>query len=258
MNQTRFIIFKMGDERASMTDIQVQIKILDALQSVELEIIKTGQQIAELNDEANALNQAATEHEFQVATEKENLDELKKSYRELEAESRDNVAGIEKSNTKLRSVKTNKEYQSTLKEIEEIRKKNSDVEDRMIELLEKLESQEARVKQKETELARFVQECAEKKNKIADHIKQQEQSVEGLKEKQIQIRNSADSKIISILDDVKTKVRGKAVVTAEEAVCMGCHMNIPAQLYNELLRFDELRFCPHCYRIIYRKEKDSD
>jgi hypothetical protein len=48
---------------------------------------------------------------------------LKKSYRELESESKVNREMIVKSNEKLRAVKTNKEYQSILKEIEEIRKK---------------------------------------------------------------------------------------------------------------------------------------
>ncbi|MEE9535799.1 MAG: C4-type zinc ribbon domain-containing protein, partial [Desulfobacterales bacterium] len=35
------------------------------------------------------------------------------------------------------------------------------------------------------------------------------------------------------------------------AVCQGCNVNIPPQLYNELQRFDTLMFCPHCQRIIY-------
>ena len=125
-----------------MTDIQGQITILVALQGVELEILKTERQIFALNDEASSLGQASAEHEAQVAAEKKALDELKKTYRELESESKDNAAKIEKSNEKLRAVKTNKEYQSTLKEIEEIQKKNSGIEDRMIELLDQLESQE--------------------------------------------------------------------------------------------------------------------
>jgi predicted nucleic acid-binding Zn-ribbon protein len=28
-------------------------------------------------------------------------------------------------------------------------------------------------------------------------------------------------------------------------------MNIPPQMYNELHRFDSLKNCPHCQRIIY-------
>lgn len=241
-----------------MTDIQEQIAILVALQGVEMEILKANQQIVALHDEASSLGQAAEAHEAQVAAEKEAVDGLKKAYRELESETKANAAKTEKSNEKLRAVKTNKEYQSILKEIEEIRKNTSGIEDRMIELLDQLEGQEGAVKQKETQLARFITQCNEKKLTIADTIQQLEQAVKRLQERKDQISSSADPKIAAILDEVKTKVRGMAVAPVEQAVCMGCHMNIPPQLYNELLRYDELRFCPHCNRIIYWKEKDSE
>ena len=142
-----------------------------------------------------------------------------------------------------------------LKEIDEIRKKNSDIEDRMLEQLETIESTEASVKSKEAELAGFVQSYREKKETFAAKEKRERQSVEALNEKKARISANADPQIITVLDDVKKKVRGLAVVPVQQAICMGCHMNIPAQLFNELQRFDELRFCPHCHRIIYWKEQ---
>ena len=183
---------------------------------------------------------------------------LKKAYRELESESKINRETIVKSNEKLRGVKTNKEYQSILKEIEDIRKKNSGVEDRMLDHLEKLESAEKAVAEKEAELERFIQSCREKKETLIAREQNERQTVDTLNEKRMQISAKADPKMIGILDEVKKKVRGMAVVPVEGAICMGCHMNIPAQLYNELQRFDELRFCPHCHRIIYWQDKDSE
>jgi predicted nucleic acid-binding Zn-ribbon protein len=46
---------------------------------------------------------------------------------------------------------------------------------------------------------------------------------------------------------------GLAVVPVKDAVCHGCNVNLPPQLYNELFRCDSLRFCPNCQRIIYIK-----
>jgi predicted nucleic acid-binding Zn-ribbon protein len=69
-----------------------------------------------------------------------------------------------------------------------------------------------------------------------------------------EIESKADPENIVLLDDVRKKVRGNPLVPVQGSICMGCHMNIPAQLFNELQRFDELRFCPHCHRIIYWKE----
>ncbi len=42
-----------------------------------------------------------------------------------------------------------------------------------------------------------------------------------------------------------------------DAVCQGCHMNIPPQMYNELQREDSLKMCPSCERIIYWQRIDE-
>ena len=237
-----------------MSNIQEQINILVEVQGVEVEIHQADRLVHTLSDEAAALDRIVAEREGLVSAEKETLDDLKKSYRELESESKINAEMIVKSNEKLRAVKTNKEYQSILKEIDEIRKKNSGIEDRMLEYLETIESAEAAVKDTEAELSGFLRSYQEKKETFAVKQKREQQAVEALNEKKAQISAKADPKIITLLDDVKKKVRGLAVVPVQQAICMGCHMNIPAQLFNELQRFDELRFCPHCHRIIYWKE----
>lgn len=237
-----------------MSNIQDQISILVEVQGVEVEILQAGRYLTALNDEAGVLGHEVTEREALVTAEKKALDDLRKSYRELESESKINAGMIVKTNEKLRAVKTNKEYQSILKEIDEIRKKNSGIEDRMIEQLDKIETAEQTVDEKEAELAGFIQSCREKKETLAAKAQRERQALETLNEKKARISVKADPKIITVLDDVKKKVRGMAVVPVQQAICMGCHMNIPAQLYNELQRFDEIRFCPHCHRIIYWEE----
>ena len=241
-----------------MSNIQEQINILVEVQDVEVEIIQADRQINALDNEVIALDHAADERKAGVTSEKTIIEDLRKSYRELEAESKITAEMIVKSNEKLRAVKTNKEYQSTLKEIEDLQKKNSGIEDMMLEQLEKIESAETVAKQKESELSEFIASCREKKETLAVKAQRERQALETLNEKKRQISAKADPKMITALDDVKRKVRGMPVVPARQATCMGCHMNIPAQLFNELQRFDELRFCPHCHRIIYWKEQESE
>ena len=228
------------------------------MQDVEVEIIQADRQINALDNEALALDHAADERKAVVTSEKTVIEDLRKSYRELESESKINAEMIVKSNEKLRAVKTNKEYQSTLKEIEELQKKISSIEDTMLDHLEKIESAETVAKQKESELSEFIESCREKKETLAVKAQRERQALETLNDKKRQISAKADPKMIIVLDDVKKKVRGMPVVPAKQATCMGCHMNIPAQLYNELQRFDALRFCPHCHRIIYWEEQESE
>ena len=128
----------------------------------------------------------------------------------------------------------------------------------MLEQLENIESTEDALKAKEAELSAFILACRKKKEIVAANQQRERLAVETLNEKKVRISAKADPKLITVLDDVKKKVRGKAVVPVQQAICMGCHMNIPAQLFNELQRFDEIRFCPHCHRIIYWQEKNNE
>jgi hypothetical protein len=50
---------------------------------------------------------------------------------------------------------------------------------------------------------------------------------------------------------VKGLTRGTGIAPVLDSICLGCNMNIPPQMYNELQRFDSIKFCPHCQRIIY-------
>jgi hypothetical protein len=238
-----------------MSNIQEQINVLIEIQEVEMDLFKVERQIQALNSEAATLDKAAIEYEGRVAQGKSELEALRRNYRELESESKINADIIVKSNEKLRGVKTNKEYQATLKEIEEIRKKNSVIEDRMLQFLEEIESAETAIADSEKELADFLDAGREKKAVLVQKADQECLNIETLNEKKSSIAAKAEPEIIAVLESVRKKVRGPAVVAAQDSICTGCHMNIPPQLFNELQRFDQVRYCPHCHRIIYWKKK---
>lgn len=241
-----------------MNPIEEQIQRLVAIQDVEGQIEQAGREIVAMGQTGLALDQELAEREAQLIADQTALDDLKKNYRQLESESADNSQMVIKSKAKLPRVKTNKEYQSILKEIEDIQNKNSAIEDRMIAQLDRIESVEAAIREKQVQLAAFMDACRRKQERLADNVSKQRQKVAQLGERRADISAEADPKIIVLLEEVKKKVRGSAVVAVQQAICMGCHMNIPAQLFNELQRFDELRFCPHCHRIIYWKATSDE
>ena len=41
------------------------------------------------------------------------------------------------------------------------------------------------------------------------------------------------------------------VVEARGGICLGCHINLPPQMFNELQRYREVRQCPSCHRIVF-------
>ena len=237
-----------------MSTIDEQVRILIELQRVEMEIVQAERQITGLNAATIDLDCQLAEKKASVAAEQAGLEELKKAYREMDSESAVNDERIVKSEAKLRDVKTNKEYQSILKEIDELRARRSKIEDRMLAQLDHMDAAEAAHTRNVANLSGVVQSTQSDRQSIAAKVRDQQEIIERLNRQKELIGATADPKILAVMTDVKQKVRGQAVVAAERETCMGCHMNIPAQLYNELQRCDTLRFCPHCHRIIYWRQ----
>jgi predicted nucleic acid-binding Zn-ribbon protein len=52
-------------------------------------------------------------------------------------------------------------------------------------------------------------------------------------------------------DRIRENRGGLAMVGVSKGVCSGCFMNVPPQLFNELLREDQLHACPACNRLMY-------
>jgi predicted nucleic acid-binding Zn-ribbon protein len=59
--------------------------------------------------------------------------------------------------------------------------------------------------------------------------------------------------LISRYEMIFSRRGGTAVVEVTGGICQGCYMNIPPQLWNEIIRNEKLNLCPSCQRILYFK-----
>jgi len=58
---------------------------------------------------------------------------------------------------------------------------------------------------------------------------------------------------LTLYDRIRRR-KPQAMVQVLDGTCLGCHVRIPPQLYNETLRAERLLQCPNCTRIIYHAE----
>ena len=166
-----------------------------------------------------------------------------------------NLDRVKKTQAKLRSVKTNKEYQSFLKEIEDVNAKNSKVEDEMIECLERLDETENIMATKKDEYLQLSDRVKSEKETINQGAGQGKKKLAELETDRKVVSGMVDPELLKKYFMIKEQNQGGlAIVPVKDAVCHGCNVNLPPQLYNELHRCDTLRFCPNCHRIIYWKE----
>ncbi|MGH7892154.1 MAG: zinc ribbon domain-containing protein, partial [Thermodesulfobacteriota bacterium] len=74
------------------------------------------------------------------------------------------------------------------------------------------------------------------------------------KEEKVKIASGLAPDILSIYERVK-KRNGFVLAVVRNEVCTGCNMNIPPQLFNEVLTLSRLIQCPNCQKFLYCEEE---
>ena len=235
-----------------------QILLLIELQNITVETDKLTARRVDLPHEIHRLNQEREDIERKQKEAEERIETLKADHKAQETTLKDNIEQIKKAKGRLLEVKTNKEYEAILKEIDTLHEKNSAGEDEIIHMLEEIDKARERLKVTESETAGHRSKCENEIRKMETELNSIGSEVEKLQQRRDGIRSKTKENVLRKFDTIKKRKGGRAVVSVWKAVCSGCHMNIPPQMYNELQRNDRLMLCPHCERIIYWENRETD
>ncbi len=242
-----------------MTEItEKQIITLVKLQKIDNETAKLEMLLQQIPVRMGNLDEKLEKFTHSIEEEENVIGELNKKYRTYESDVQMNFGKIQKSEEKLRAVKTNKEYQSSLKEIEDIKAKNSKIEDEMLEFLEQIEKAEKGLNERRQSYSQIVDDSNLEKESIKREADKCRQKLAGLEADRSAVTELLDTALLDIFYRVKAK-QADAVAIAEvkNAVCQGCNLNIPPQMYIELQHRNRLKNCPNCERIIYWEYHDK-
>lgn len=228
-----------------------KLTLLISLQECDSQLVKLSSKKVKLPEKICKM-----EEEFRLY--KESIEQNKRKYEELKAQRAEGEANVKKlsdgmikTRERLLEVKNNKEYQAMLKEIETSEKTKSDLESRIIALMEEMDKLIVLVK-KDEEILKQAESNHEKEKKIIeDDINAIDADTVTWTEKRAVLEKSVPADLLVRYERIRKRNNGIGVISVWKAVCNGCHMNIPPQLYNELQRSDELLSCPNCNRIMY-------
>jgi hypothetical protein len=236
---------------------QEQITSLVKLQKVEIETSRIKKQLSTVDQRIEVLDKKLLDFNQTIEEQRSLINELNEKYRTYESDLQMHLDRIKKSEAKLSAVKTNKEYQSSLKEIDDLENINSKIEDDMIEFLDRIEEAENVLKAKTTEFSELETQMKTEKEIIQKEAEEGRHRLGNLDAEWETVTGDIEAEVLATYNQIKENQAYKiGIVAVKDAVCQGCHMNIPPQMYNELQRGDSLKRCPLCERIIYWKDQN--
>jgi len=186
------------------------------------------------------------------------LEGLQDDRRKVERELDEVETKYKKSRAKLDEVKSNKEYQAVMKELEDIKALASEKEDLVIKRMEDIELQEAECERNRAALETAQQQYREKEREFEQVSDELDNEADQLAQDKKELSQQFDGDLLTRYTRLRAHLRGRVVVPVRDAVCQGCHINIPPQQYNMLLKGDSTQVCPHCSRIIYWEGNEED
>lgn len=213
------------------------VRIKAVLEAVEKEKIKLGSRLKQFG---TALKENKQDLLSSVAA-------CKDSEREIQIVD-DHIV---KSNEKLRMVKTNKEYQLFLREVDDNKKRKDAFETELLEYMDERERMEKIVEESQKEYDLLKEQIETEQKEIEKKSADDRELLEEYLAQQADIGKTLDPSLMTKFAKISKMNDGLAVVGVRNEVCLGCFMNIPPQLYIEVQRCNSLISCPQCSRILY-------
>lgn len=234
-----------------------QLNLLIALQQADSEAVRIISRKKILPAELEKLEQTFGAFCNDVEKDQQVFDELMKTHRDREEKLKRGIESLKKAKERLLDVKTNKEYQAMLKEIEAFDLSNGAVEDEVLQLMDKLDQSRGHVKTREKELERIRRQYETDKRRIEEDLTVLDAEFATYHGKSLALKKQIPADLLKKYESIRNRNGGLAVIFAWKEVCGGCHMNIPPQMYLELQQERGMKYCPQCNRIIYWEDQDK-
>ena len=228
-----------------------QLEKLIILQTIDLRVLQMEREKSQIPQSIASLEEELKKEEEKFLLEKDGLERLQKDRRKKEKDLEEEVDKVKKAEARVLEIKTNREYQAVLKEIENAKRLNRQREEEILDILEKLEETQKRITRAEKDLGEKRKEVEVQVTALRQKESSFEQEMAGKVQQKEQKEKEITPELLGRYRILAEKRQAIAVARVIQGVCQACHMNLRPQLYIELQKQESLILCPNCNRILF-------
>jgi hypothetical protein len=227
-----------------------QVQVLEALAAIDRELQSLESQISEGQGTLDTLRQELTFLDGKLAGDRKSLDEMIHTAGELATEARLMSAQIEKSREKFGRARNDREAVSAEREQDELRRMQRDREEEVSKLSALIENAKKSTADLEAKRAKVQGELEANEGSTSSNLG----DTRRLREEKLAARAEISKKLPTPIFrryEMILKKKGVAVARTTDGTCQACHVSLPPQFFQKVLRCESLEECPMCYRILY-------
>lgn len=234
------------------------MKLLENLQVIDLKLDAWHGEKNGLLGETTALEEQLETERGSIAAKQAEMSEVEQGKRELEENLAAETDNIARSEVRLKDIKTQKEYQAVSKEISAAKKITAELEEQVLQKISRMDELRSEIEAMEANLKLLEENISSRKTEILDKIEKLEESIHADVAERDSMIKGIQPALLSRYTKLRERRQGLAVVEAKNGSCLGCNMNLPPQVYNNLFSTENLITCPHCQRMLFLRRQDDD
>jgi uncharacterized protein len=197
-----------------------------------------------------ALSEAVVQAKKALDEAKKELEALRLARRGIEKEVDSIAAEGAKLERQLHDIKTNKEYQALLHEIELLKSKRSDQETKILESFDREEKLAAAASAAEKRVQAEEARRKEGEESLAREAAELDQRIHSLSQDRDAVKPRVPAPLLSRYDRLLLARDGVAVAEVKKGACGACFKGLTPHALQEARKGDQIQICESCGRIM--------
>lgn len=234
--------------------METQLEKLIDLAGLDREIAVLKRKLDEVPKAIEQQRQLYVKEEQSLALAREDLAAMHKEHRKAEGDLDAHLAKIRKLNEQTSLVKTNKEYQTILGEIDNLKKEQDRYEEKILDLMEKSGEEEKKIKAVEKDVAKAKAAFEQEEAALLAEAGELRGALAKVEEAKERLLPAIDSENLHVYQRVQA-LRGDAVAEVRDELCLGCRVSVPPQKYADVITSGDIQTCSHCQRILFFRKQ---
>jgi predicted nucleic acid-binding Zn-ribbon protein len=231
--------------------LREHLELLWELQKIDLDLKNIKGERDRYPKEIKKLDEKQHLEKERIHKEREKLESLEKERRQKERNLIGEQDKIKRSEGRMSEVKTNKEYQALLSEIETFKEAAGRVEEEILLVMDEIEELKKQLSRREKEIAITLEMVEAEKRKIQEKMDQDEVVWKEKSQRKEILSKQVESNLFKLYNMLREKRQGIGMVSVRNETCQGCFVNVPPQMFIEVQKNNSLIRCPNCNRILY-------
>ena len=234
--------------------MRTELKNLWNLQKFDIEISDLESQKENIPQKIQESGKKVEAKEKELQKKQKIFEEHTEQRKKLEQEIKESKDTITRYKSQLIQVKTNKEYQSLLHEINTQETKISAYEEETLEHLAQNEELSKTLEKLNGELQKNKEKFIQYKEKMEKKLSQVETMLLSKKEKREKLAVGVNKIFFSKYEQIRKGRNGIGIVEISDSTCNGCNAVLPPQFIAEVKNGDKILTCEQCGRILVWKK----